>query len=299
MPPSSEAAAAALVGSRRRRMARARRRALGAAALVLPLLLVTLALFVYPIGQILVTSVFDRGLTMAHYARALGDPIYLRVLWITVKISLLTTVCCLLLGYPMAYLMAEASPRLRSTLVALVAISFFMSLLVKNYAWTVLLQETGIINTLLLRTRVIARPLPLMYNLFGVLVGMVHMLLPFVILPLFSVFAGMDRSLRQASHTLGAGGLRTFWHVTLPLSLAGVGAGALLVFIVSLGFFITPALLGSPREMMLANLIDNQVRQVVNWPFASALAMLLLVCTLMSYLVYYRLFAAERLWERV
>ncbi len=300
MPPSSETfIAAASPAPRRRGMASARRRALGSFCLIVPLLLVTLLLFVYPIGRILVTSAFDRGPTLAHYSRTVGDPIYLRVLSITVKISLLTTLGCLLLGYPMAYLMAEAPPRLRGALVALVALSFFMSLLVKNYAWTVLLQDTGVINTLLRRWNIIERPLPLMYNLLGVLVGMVQMLLPFVILPLFSVFSGMDRALRQASRTLGAGGLRTFWHVTLPLSLPGVGAGALLVFIVSLGFFITPALLGSPREMMLANLIDNQVRQVVNWPFASALAMLLLAFTLLSYLLYYRFFGTERLWERV
>jgi putative spermidine/putrescine transport system permease protein len=279
-----------------------RRRApgsLGSLGLIGPLLRVTLVLFVYPIGRIMVTSVFDGAPTLAHYARALGDPIYLRVLWTTVKISLLTTLGCLVLGYPMAYLMAEAPPRRRGLLLALVALSFFMSLLVKNYAWTVLLQETGVINTLLRRAGLVDRPLPLMYNLFGVLVGMIQMLLPFAILPLFSVFSGMDRALRQASRTLGAGSLRTFWHVTLPLSLPGIGASALLVFIVSLGFFITPALLGSPREMMLANLIDNQVRQVVNWPFASALAMLLLAFTLVSYLVYYRFFGAERLWERV
>jgi putative spermidine/putrescine transport system permease protein len=274
-------------------------RVFGHLGLILPLLTVTIVFFVYPISRVLVTSVFDGTPTLAHYARALGDPIYLRVLWITVKISLLTTLGCLALGYPMAYLMAEAPPRLRHLLVTSVALSFFMSLLVKNYAWTVLLQETGVINTLLRRAGLIDRPLPLMYNLFGVLVGMIQMLLPFVILPLFSVFAGMDRALRQASRTLGASGLRTFWHITLPLSLPGVGAGALLVFIVSLGFFITPALLGSPREMMLANLIDNQVRQVVNWPFASALAMLLLAFTAVSYLVYYRFFGTERLWERV
>jgi len=146
-------------------------------------------LFVYPIGQILTTSVVDRGLTLANYRRALGDPIYLRVLWITVKISLLTTLVCLLLGYPMAYLMAEAPPRLRGTLVAVVAISFFMSLLVKNYAWTVLLQETGVVNTLLRRAHIVERPLPLMYNLFGVLVGMV----PFTRIGAYAYIGGCSK----------------------------------------------------------------------------------------------------------
>jgi putative spermidine/putrescine transport system permease protein len=298
MPPSSETMVRAPSRPSPRR-APARRRALATFALTVPLLVVTVGLFVYPITRILLTSVFDRGLTTAHYARALGDPIYLRVLWITVKISLLTTVGCLLIGYPMAYITAEAPPRARGALLTVVALSFFMSLLVKNYAWTVLLQETGVVNTLLQRWHLIERPLPLMYNLAGVLIGMIQMLLPFVILPLFSVFSGMDRSLRQASATLGAGALRTFWHVTLPLSLPGVGAGALLVFIVSLGFFITPALLGSPHEMMLANLVDNQVRQVVNWPFASALATMLLAFTVLAYVAYHRFFGTERLWERV
>jgi ABC-type spermidine/putrescine transport system permease subunit I len=284
---------------RRRRRGRARRRMLGHLGLVAPLSLVMVLWFVYPIGRILLTSLFDPGPTLAHYARAFGDSIYLRVLWTTVKISLLTTLGCLLLGYPMAYLMAEAAPRLRGILVTLVVLPFFMSLLVKNYAWTVLLQETGVINTLLRQAGLVSKPVPLMYNLTGVLTGMIQMLLPFMILPLFSSFSGMDRSLRQASRSLGAGTVPTFLHVTLPLSLPGAGAGALLVFIVSLGYFITPALLGSPAEMMLANLIDNQVRQVINWPFASALAMLLLGFTMASYLVYHRFFGAERLWERV
>ena len=199
------------------------------------------------------------SLTFKHFARAFGDPIYLRVLWITIKISTLTTVICLLLGYPTAYWIAEASDRFRGVLIALVTISFFMSLLVKNYTWTIILQDTGVINTQLERLGLIDRPLPLMYNLFGVLVGMVHMLLPLLILPLYSGFVRMDRSLRRASANLGAGGLRTLWHITLPLSLPSIGAGVLLVYVVSLGFFITPALLGGPEQMMLSNLIDNRV----------------------------------------
>jgi ABC-type spermidine/putrescine transport system permease subunit I len=277
----------------------ARRRSRGYFCLVLPLLAVMLGLFVFPIFRILSKSLFEPSFTLANYARVFGDPIYLRVLQITVKISFLTTLGCLALGYPLAYLMAEASPRLRGILVALVALSLFMSLLVKNYAWTVLLQDTGIINTFLLRWGVITKPLHLMYNLFGVLVGMIQMLLPFMILPLFSVFSRMDRTLRQASRSLGAGSVRTFLSVTLPLTLPGVGAGTLLVFIVSLGYFITPALLGGSSEMMLSNLIENQVRQTLNWPFASALAMLLLSFTTGSYFAYHRLFGSEKLWERV
>ena len=195
--------------------------------------------------------------------------------------------------------MAAAKPRYRGLLMGVVALSLVMSLLVKNYSWTILLQDTGVINTGLMRLGLISKPLPLMYNLFGVLVGMVQMLLPFMVLPIYSVLNGLDRTLTQASRVLGAGTARTFWHVTLPLSLPGIGAGSLLVFIISTGFFITPALLGGRKEMMLANLIDNQVRVALNWPFASTLAILLLALTLASYLVYHRFFGTERLWERV
>ena len=276
----------------------ARRRLYGHLLLVLPLLGAMLVFFFFPIVRILITSLFDPELTLKHYARTFADPIYLRVLGTTAKISLLTTIGCLLIGYPMAYAMSQASTRVRGVLVGVVALSLFMGLLLKNYAWTVLLQDTGVINSFLRWTGVIKSPLPLMYNLFGVLVGMVQMLLPFMILPLFSVFTGIDPRLQYASRSLGAGGVRTFLHVTLPLSIPGIGAGALLVFIISLGFFITPALLGGRTQMMLANLIDNQVHQTINWPFASALSMLLLSFTTVSYLIYYRFFGSERLWER-
>jgi putative spermidine/putrescine transport system permease protein len=267
--------------------------------LVLPLLVAMVALFLFPIARILVKSLFDPGFTLVHYSRAISDSVYVRVLGTTLEISILTTGICLLLGYPLAYIMAAAGPGYRSLLMGVVALSLVMSLLVKNYSWTILLQDTGVINTGLLRLGLISKPLPLMYNLFGVLVGMVQMLLPFMVLPIYSVLNGLDRTLTQASRVLGAGTARTFWHVTLPLSLPGIGAGSLLVFIISTGFFITPALLGGRKEMMLANLIDNQVRVALNWPFASTLAILLLALTLASYLVYHRIFGTERLWERV
>lgn len=278
---------------------RKRKSSSGYFLLVLPLLLAMVVLFIFPISRILISSLFDNGFTFVHYSRAISDSVYLRVLGKTLEISIATTILCLGLGYPMAYLMAMAKPKIRNLLIAVVALSLIMSLLVKNYSWTILLQDTGVINTYLIRLGIISKPLPLMYNMFGVLVGMVQMLLPFMILPIFSVLSGMDHSLRQASRVLGAGTVKTFLHITLPLSLPGIGAGSLLVFIISTGFFITPALLGGRKEMMLANLIDNQVRVALNWPFASTLAIILLALTLISYLVYHRLFGTERLWERV
>jgi ABC-type spermidine/putrescine transport system permease subunit I len=170
-----------------------------------------------------------------------------------------------------------------------VIVPFFLSVLVRNYVWMVLLQKTGLVNQALLRLGLVDQPLDLMYNATGVLVAMVNMLLPYMIFPVLSSLLAIPPELRQASASLGAGAVKTFWRVTLPLSLPGVAAGALLVFIVALGFFITPALLGGPRQMMISNLIEFSVRQVLNWPFAFALANTLLVGTLALYFVYVRI----------
>jgi ABC-type spermidine/putrescine transport system permease subunit I len=152
----------------------------------------------------------------------------------------------------------------------------------------ILLQKTGLLNQALGRLGLVREPLDLMYNETGVLIAMVNMLLPYVIFPVLSSLLAIPPELRQASASLGAGGLRTFWRVTLPLSLPGVAAGGLLVFIVALGFFITPALLGGPKQMMISNLIEFSVRQVLNWPFAFALANTLLTGTLLLYFAYVR-----------
>ena len=174
-----------------------------------------------------------------------------------------------------------------------VIIPFFVSVLIRNYVWIVLLQDTGLVNRTLLAAGIVSRPLKLMYNQFGVTVAMVNMLLPYMILPVLSALLAIPPDLGHASRSLGAGVLRTFLRITLPLSLPGVAAGGLLVFIIAIGFFITPALIGGPRQMMVSNLIEFSVRQVLNWPFAFALATVLLVGTLVLYAVYVRLVAGR------
>jgi ABC-type spermidine/putrescine transport system permease subunit I len=245
--------------------------------------------FVLPLGRVVHGSVFAPDFTLAHYARMWTVPVYGRVFWITLEISLLTTVCCIVLGYVAAYFLAAVRPRTRQVLLLCVIVPFFLSVLVRNYVWMVLLQKTGLVNQALLRLGLVDQPLDLMYNATGVLVAMVNMLLPYMIFPVLSSLLAIPPELRQASASLGAGAVKTFWRVTLPLSLPGVAAGALLVFIVALGFFITPALLGGPRQMMISNLIEFSVRQVLNWPFAFALANTLLVGTLALYFVYVRI----------
>lgn len=268
---------------------------LGPILLLAPALAFLGTVFVLPILQVMWGSVFTPQPTLEHYARMVTVPVYARVFWITLKISALTVVGCLLLGYPAAYFLASVRPTTRQLLLLCVIVPFFISLLIRNYVWMILLQRNGLLNRLLLDWGVISHPLPLMYNEVGVLVAMVHMLLPYMIFPVLSALLAIPPELGHASASLGAGAGRTFLRVTLPLSLPGVAAGSLLVFIVALGFFITPALLGGPQQMMISNLIEFNVRQVLNWPFAFALSNTLLLGTIGLYLVYLRLLRGRAL----
>ncbi|HET8579327.1 MAG TPA: ABC transporter permease [Methylomirabilota bacterium] len=254
-----------------------------------PPLLFLLLVFAFPLARVIWGSFFSPDFTLQYYERMWTVPVYGRVFWITLKISALTTLICILLGYPAAYFLASVRPTTRQILLLCVIVPFFLSVLVRNYIWMVLLQRTGLVNQLLMGWGVIARPLELMYNELGVLIAMVNMLLPYMIFPVLSALLAIPTDLAHASASLGGGAIRTFWRVTLPLSLPGVAAGGLLVFIVALGFFITPALLGGPKQMMISNLIEFSVRQVLNWPFAFALANTLLWGTLVLYFIYVRL----------
>jgi ABC-type spermidine/putrescine transport system permease subunit I len=266
-----------------------RRRHLPTLVLLGPPLAFLVLVFAVPLARAIWGSVFAPDLTWEYYARIWQVPVYGRVFWITLEISALTTLFCLLLGYPAAYFLASVRPRTRQVFLLCVIVPFFLSVLVRNYVWMVLLQRTGLVNRLLADWGLISRPLDLMYNKLGVLIAMVNMLLPYMIFPVLSALLAIPPELGHASASLGGGGARTFLRITLPLSLPGVAAGSLLVFIVALGFFITPALLGGPKQMMISNLIDFSVRQVLNWPFAFALATTLLGGTLVLYFVYVRL----------
>ena len=254
-----------------------------------PPLLFLLIVFAFPLARVIWGSFFAPDFTLQYYERMWTVPVYGRVFWITLKISALTTLVCVLLGYPAAYFLASVRPTTRQVLLLCVIVPFFLSVLVRNYIWMVLLQRTGLVNQLLIGWGVITHPLELMYNELGVLIAMVNMLLPYMIFPVLSALLAIPTDLSHASASLGGGAIRTFWRVTLPLSLPGVAAGGLLVFIVALGFFITPALLGGPKQMMISNLIEFSVRQVLNWPFAFALANTLLWGTLVLYFIYVRL----------
>ena len=173
------------------------------------------------------------------------------------------------------------------------------NLLVRLYAWIVLLQKMGVVNAVLLRLGMVEQPLPLVYNLTGVIVGMVHVLLPFMILPLYSVMKGIDPSLMAAAQNLGGTPAQAFRRVFLPLTYPGIGAGTLIVFMLSIGYFVTPALLGGLKETFIAQLIEQQVNVLIDWNFAAALAVLLLAVTLAIYYLFNRLLGLDRIWGGV
>jgi putative spermidine/putrescine transport system permease protein len=269
-----------------------RRRAL----LVLPGLLFLLLLFLYPLGALVVTSVYDRGFTLQHYQRLLTVPAYLKVLLNTVETAGIVTLICLALGYPLAYRLATASGWLRAALVVGILMPFWTSLLVRAYGWMVILHPSGILNTLLLGAGLVQEPLELVHNTTGVLIGMTQIMLPYMVLPIAAVMQGLDRRLLQAARSLGASPWKTFVWVYAPLTVPGVLAGCLLVFIISLGFFVIPAVLGGTRDILLAQLIEFNMSKVLNWGFAAALSTLLLVTTLAIYAVAGRVLRLQALW---
>jgi putative spermidine/putrescine transport system permease protein len=264
--------------------------------LVSPAVVAVSVVVVFPLVRVVALSFWDPELTLRHYVAAFQDPVFYRVLGKTLEVGVLTTLGCLILGYPVAHLMATAPPGMANALLAIVLLAFWTSLLVRTYAWMVLLGRRGVINNLLVAVGAIEQPLPLMYNLFGLQVGMMHVLLPLMILPLYSVMQGIDHNLVRAAQNLGAGPVRAFLRVFLPLSLPGVAAGSLLVFMVSIGYFITPALLGGRTDMMLGQLIELQIAELLNWRYGATLVTILLGLVLALFVGYQRLVGAGLRW---
>jgi putative spermidine/putrescine transport system permease protein len=267
--------------------------------MLVPAVLVLLALFVYPLLGIVDRSVYKPrvGYTLDYYAQIWRVPVYLTVIWRTFQTSALVTLLCLALGYPLAYVLATLRPRVAQLLMIVVILPFFTSIIVRTYAWMVLLGSNGVVNQYLTWLGLTDAPLPLLYNKGGVLIGMTYVLLPYMVLTVYSVMRGIDPAFIRAAHSLGASRWQAFRKVFLPLSLPGIAGGTLLVFILSLGFFITPALMGGPSDVMIAMLIEREVEFTLNWSFASALAVILLVLTLIGFVGYNRIVRLERVFE--
>jgi putative spermidine/putrescine transport system permease protein len=264
--------------------------------LLLPALVWLGVLFVYPIGRLFYLSLFGPAFTLRHYGKLVASPVYGTILANTFEISLIVTVLALGLGYPVAFLLATARARTAALLLAAVMLPLWTSVLVRTYAWMVLLGRRGVVNEALHGLGLLDTPLSLLYNRLGVTIGMVHVLLPFMILPIYSVMRGIDVELLKAAQNLGADRRQSFLRVYLPLSLPGIAAGCLLVFVTALGFFVTPALLGGRGDMMIAMLIETQVRELLDWEFASALAVTLLAVTGGTLFVVQRWLGLERIW---
>ncbi|MBO1900973.1 ABC transporter permease [Leucobacter weissii] len=246
--------------------------------LLLPAALLLALFFLVPLGLMVETSLRDGFET---YVEIFTSPVYGLVLGNTVRTAVLTTVFCLLLAYPYAYVLTRVGPRLRLVMLGVVLLPFWTSLLVRSFAWVGLLQDSGILNQALQALGLVDGPLQLIRTPVGVLVGMVHVLLPYMVLPLVNTMGQIDGSVLRAASSLGAGPLRRFARVFLPLSVPGVLSGSVLVLVLSLGFYITPALLGGARDAMIGETIVQEVTRY-GPVMASALGLVLLVGTLIS-----------------
>jgi mannopine transport system permease protein len=265
------------------------------AVLIAPAALFYFVLFLYPIGALLKEGVWTgQGFTLRHFERIWDEPLYFIILVRTVRISFLVTLCCLILAYPVALWLTRLRGLAFSLAIACILLPLWSSVLVRTYSWAVLLQRNGIVNKTLVRLGITNEPLALLYNEGAVLVAMTHVLLPFMILPIYATMRGIPADLSRAAQSLGASRLREFLFVLLPLSLPGVAAGVVMVFVIALGYFIVPALLGGPRTLMISTLINQQVTSVLNWSFGAALAAMLLATAILIIALFHKLLAASR-----
>jgi len=248
-----------------------------------------LYLLVLPMFGFFKLSVFDEnGFTLKYIVDMFSTTIYLNVIWTTIKTATIVTFITLLISYPFAYYIVQMQSKTwKTTIVVVVTISLWLSIIARTFSWSILLQDQGIINKFLINLGIITEPLPLLYNLTGVIIGMSHILLPYMILNLISVMQGIDTRLIQAAEGLGAKPFRAFLQIYFPLSLPGVISGSLLVFVMSLGYYITPALLGGSKDMMISTLISQNITRTLNWNLAATLALFLFIITLLLLLLSY------------
>lgn len=252
--------------------------ALALPALALPALALLLVVMVWPLLQLLYRSFMTPTFSLEKYQGLLSDGVSITILTRTIVMSLIVTVVTLLMAYPYAYAMSKVTPRTRAVLMALVLLPFWTSLMARTFAWLVLLQDTGVVNSLL--SAIGIGPLSLIRNTSGVTIGMTQVLLPFMVLPLYSTMSKIDPRLMTAAISLGAPARVAFRRIYLPLSIPGVVAGTTLVFILSLGFYVTPQILGSPQQAMISQLIATKVDRLLDFGAAGALSAVLIVITL-------------------
>ncbi|MFN3209360.1 MAG: ABC transporter permease [Roseovarius sp.] len=247
-----------------------------------PAILMILVILVLPVGWLFYVSFIGANgeFSLENYERMISRKSYVRIFITTFQVSLLTTGLCILIGYPLAYFMAQLPNRLANLCLITVLLPFWTSLLVRTYAWLVLLQKQGLVNQWAMSLGLWDEPLKIVHNMTGTLIGMVHIMLPFLILPVYGAMKAIDRDYLKAASNLGANPRTAFWTVFFPLTTPGLFAGALMVFILCLGFFVTPAVLGGGKVIMVSMKIVSNIELFVNWGAASAMGVVLLVMTL-------------------
>jgi len=258
-----------------------RRETLTILALTLPAIIAVFLVIVVPVGWLFSLSFLDSSgqLSLDNYQKMIEYKSYIRVFKTTFNVSFLTTFLCILIGYPLAYFLSQIPKKYVGLFMLTVLLPFWTSLLVRTYAWLVMLQRNGLINNFAIELGIWDTPVKLAHNLNGTLIGMVHIMLPFLVLPLYAAMRRIDRHALQAAANLGATPVQAFWQVFVPLSLPGVVAGSLIVFVLCLGFYVTPAVLGGGKVILVSMQITAILEDQFNWGAASALGVVLLVAT--------------------
>lgn len=241
-----------------------------------------------PIFQWSSDQILQLRLNLAAYSALISDPFYATAFFGSLKVALISTTVCLIIGYPMAYGIVQSSARWRPILLLLIVLPFFTSFLIRVYAWIGLLSTEGIINTLLKALGIIQSPLPLLYNSFAVTIGIVYCYLPFMILPIYSVMNKIDPAYLEAAYDLGCRPWRAFLRITVPLSLPGIIAGSILVFVPAVGEFVIPELLGAPDTVMIGRVLWSEFFNNQNWPLACSLALLTLIIFVIPFMIFQR-----------
>jgi ABC-type spermidine/putrescine transport system permease subunit I len=253
---------------------------LGAAALLAPAVLIAVLAFLAPLARLLGLSFSAPAGPLDAYAQLLGDDIYARVFLNTFVIAVAVTAVALVIAFPVAFALTRLARTWRAVVFACVLLPLWISVLVRTFSWMLLLERNGPVNRFVVASGISDQPLSLLFNHTAVLIGMVHVLLPYAVLPIYAALVRIDPGLLRASEGLGASGFTTFRRVLLPLSLSGIATAATFTFLLALGFFVTPALLGGPSSLTLSMLIDGFVSERLNWPLASAASVVLLAAAL-------------------
>ncbi|WP_254903775.1 ABC transporter permease [Clostridium tyrobutyricum] len=249
---------------------------------IIPALFIIIVMFI-PILKLFKLAVFDTdGFTLKYLGQIFTQKIYLTVILITLITSILVTLLTLVLAYPVCYCLIKLkSKRIKGIIMALVLIPFWISLLARTFSWMIILQDKGIVNNFLISIGLINQPIHLMYNTIGVVIGMTHILFPYMFLNIYANMINIDIRLLQVSEIMGSRPYKTFWIIFFPLSIPGIFTGSLLVFVLAMGYFIIPSFLGGTKDMMVSTLIQNDIISTLNWPMASALALMLFILMLL------------------